>query len=318
MSPPINIHKVLDVKSGNQVLTALMTEDYSYMSCLSHLNQVKGFENKFREPVTSESISILSYLCSNNDAWHLENIPRFLEAEEHFFRDNNQIYFERHLYSIRDVFHSRSSIESKTGLVGLNPKTMWLGRITLSSEGVFVNPPKYPIENKIDGNPTEISGKPISNEFTLRKFLNKAKKIRKIWLYEEKDAPNFGFAPYDSFEQGVIPCEKFCEGGLARVLEHTYDKKAVQLSRVFSDNFYTGGISCFFRNIKNGVAIIGFYSTFVDDGTPTSCWSALAKKRIYYFDNPPKINSPKLLVVDYHSEICKTKGSLFGILNSST
>ena len=51
------------------------------------------------------------------------------------------------------------------------------------------------------------------------------------------------FVPYGSFERGVQEHGKFLEGGLARGLVHTSDKKANILSPIANDTEYAKGVN---------------------------------------------------------------------------
>ncbi|MDD5132832.1 MAG: hypothetical protein PHD81_04170 [Candidatus Nanoarchaeia archaeon] len=88
-----------------------------------------------------------------------------------------------------------------------NPKWLQAGYIVQTSEGVYVNPLR--------------KGVPITDEKVLKSYLDKSKKVNGIYLYEGKDMRDFGFAPYDTFKQGLQDAIDFANGGLARVLEHT-------------------------------------------------------------------------------------------------
>lgn len=148
----------------------------------------------FREPTTSESISVAAYDFGNI-------------AKPQIF---DPIWFQ-------------------------------LGYIVKTSEGVFANPPKDP------------QGRPITDEQTLKSFLNKAEKVNGIWLYNREDARDFGFAPYETFKQGVQDCDSFAEGGLARLLEHK-EKTAESLKEIASPKFYKRGVDVFgFDSVKKPV-----------------------------------------------------------------
>ncbi len=112
----------------------------------------------------------------------------------------------------------------------------WLqaGRIGMSNKGVYANIP------------VDAEGNPITNEGTLKEYLNKAKKVDGIWLVpngEVRELRDFGFAPYESFERGAQEAETFVRGGLARVLEHTEKEEAGSLSSIVSGENYPAGIN---------------------------------------------------------------------------
>ena len=109
-------------------------------------------------------------------------------------------------------------------------KGLQLGTIVKTKEGVFVNPPK------------ERGGNPTTNSLTLKEYLDKSKKMNGIWLYDKKDAPDFGFAPYETFEQKVQDWNTFVQGGLARVLEHTSEKIAQKFMKIVVPEIYKQGI----------------------------------------------------------------------------
>jgi len=85
----------------------------------------------------------------------------------------------------------------------------------------------------------------ITDEAELRKLRDKAKKVDGIWILDNKKiegVQDFGFAPYESFETGVQDCDSFAEGGLARVLEHTFGKVADNLRTIASPKSYSRGV----------------------------------------------------------------------------
>ena len=123
-----------------------------------------------------------------------------------------------------------------------------LGWGVATSEGYFVNPPK------------DSQGKPITNEKALKGI--KTKKINGIYL----GSNDFGFAPFSTFEQGEQDSSKFVEGGLARILEHTEDKKAGKLSVISDPKLYDLGVDVFEFNraSANPVLIIPVLSSNKD------------------------------------------------------
>ena len=108
----------------------------------------------------------------------------------------------------------------------LDKRWLQLGYHVLTSEGVFVNPPK------------DAQGKPIIDERVLKNHLNECKKSHGIYLGNN----DFGFAPYDSFKRGVQESGEFAESGLARLLEYTDRKIALNLKKISSKENYPGGV----------------------------------------------------------------------------
>ncbi|MEK6830263.1 MAG: hypothetical protein AABY15_09170 [Nanoarchaeota archaeon] len=108
-----------------------------------------------------------------------------------------------------------------------DPKWLQLGYIVRTSEGVFANPPK------------NSEGNQITDEKTLKSLLNKAEKVNGIYLSDN----DFGFAPYETFKQGVQDAGDFAESGLARLLERTKGKVAKNLKEMASPEFYNRGVN---------------------------------------------------------------------------
>src|SRR3989344_2482208 len=98
----------------------------------------------------------------------------------------------------------------------------------------------------------------ITNEKELKKMLNGVKEVNGIYLIDDK----VGFAPYESFNQGVQDVDTFAESGLARVLEHTEDKTAKNLREVASQKNYPRGVNVFrFGNVEEPISrVVGLYS----------------------------------------------------------
>ena len=107
-----------------------------------------------------------------------------------------------------------------------DPSFLQLGIILRTSQGVYVNMPR------------DEEGKLIEDEEVLKRLLDKSKEINGIYLCDN----DFGFAPYETFKQGEQDCDEFTEGGLARVLEHTEEKKAQKLEIIASPEFYKRGV----------------------------------------------------------------------------
>ncbi len=120
----------------------------------------------------------------------------------------------------------------------------WLqaGWIFKSSEGVYANPP-------LDKN-----GEPITDEKILKNYLNDAIITNGIYLFQNgkvESLRDFGFAPYDSFRTGEQDMGQFLYDGLARLLEHTGEKKAVNLGFIVK-NYLPGVNVCGFESAEKG------------------------------------------------------------------
>ena len=128
-----------------------------------------------------------------------------------------------------------------------DPRWLQIGRIVRTSEGVFVNPPK------------DEKGNSITDEKSLKSYLNKAKKVNGIYLHEK----DFGFAPYESFKRGVQDCDTFADGGLARILEHTGEKTARNLRAIASPKFYKKGVNIWrFDDVEEPtLRVVSLYSS---------------------------------------------------------
>ena len=115
----------------------------------------------------------------------------------------------------------------------LDPRWLQLGRIVRTSEGVFANVPK------------DSEGNPITDEQTLKSLLKANKKVNGIYLLDN----DFGYAPYETFKQGVQDAGDFAERGLARVLEHSQLPK--HLSGIASQKNYPRGVNVWgFDSVK--------------------------------------------------------------------
>jgi len=139
--------------------------------------------------------------------------------------------------------------EAKPKIFDQRRHQRWLqaGRIVRTSEGVFVNPPK------------DEKGNSITDEKSLKSYLNKAKKVNGIYLHEK----DFGFAPYESFKRGVQDCDTFADGGLARILEHTGEKTARNLRAIASPKFYKKGVNIWrFDDVEEPtLRVVSLYSS---------------------------------------------------------
>ena len=111
----------------------------------------------------------------------------------------------------------------------LNPRGLQLCREIKTSDGVYLNPQK----NTFEGDEVD--------EKTLKSFLKPDKKVNGIYLLDN----DFTFVPYESFEQGVQESGDFAEGGLARGLEHTQEKKASNLAIISDKKNYPRGVNVF-------------------------------------------------------------------------
>ena len=139
-------------------------------------------------------------------------------------------------------FGSKEEVDAKRDI--FDPRWLQLGRIVRTSEGVYTN--------------TE-----ITNEKELKKMLNGVKEVNGIYLIDDK----VGFAPYESFNQGVQDADTFAESGLARVLEHTEEKVAKNLREIASPKNYKRGVNVFgFDSVKEPVSkVASLYSGGVID-----------------------------------------------------
>ncbi|MDD5650495.1 MAG: hypothetical protein PHF86_08785 [Candidatus Nanoarchaeia archaeon] len=162
----------------------------------SYFHPKPGKVISFREPTTSESISVIAY------------------DFEHLAKPKLQRSFQ-------------------------------IGYIVKISEGVFANPPK------------DKQGNPIIDENILKSYLNNIKKVNGIYLCEN----DFGFAPYDSFKQGLQDGNAFAKGGLARLLEHTSEKTAKNFNEIASSKFYKDGVNVSEFEFKDPILnVVSLYS----------------------------------------------------------
>ena len=149
----------------------------------------------------------------------------------------------------------------------LDPGQIQLGKIVRTSEGVYTNPPK------------DAQGNFTNDEKTLKGLLNKCKKVNGIYLSDN----DFGFAPYETFEQGTKDCDAFVKGGLARLLEHTKDKEAKNLRKIVSPKPFNREVNVWgFEEIKPSfrrVVSLGSYKNFgyhrldiFGGWTNSDCW----------------------------------------------
>jgi len=85
--------------------------------------------------------------------------------------------------------------------------------------------------------------------------MKESEKVNGIHLGEN----DFGFAPYDSFQEGTQDVDTFSRGGLARILEHTEGKVAEKLRDIASPKFYKNGVVAPFNStnrVRNGVVYL--------------------------------------------------------------
>jgi len=123
----------------------------------------------------------------------------------------------------------------------LNRTWLQLGWGVKTSEGVFVSPPK------------DSQGNPITDERILKSRLNNSKKVNGVYLANN----DFGFAPYETFNQGIQDSGDFAKGGLARVLEHTEDKTAKNLENISDPESYKSGVDVWdFDSVKKPVLVV--------------------------------------------------------------
>jgi len=127
-----------------------------------------------------------------------------------------------------------------------------LGYILKTSQGFYANPPR------------DKKGNILIDEKKLEDLLDKGKKVNGIYLCKN----DFGFAPYETFKQGAQDYDTFIAGGLARLLEHTKEKTARNLSIVASSKFYKKGVNVFgFDKVKNSILRIASLGSNRDVGS---------------------------------------------------
>jgi len=112
-----------------------------------------------------------------------------------------------------------------------DPLWLQLGYLVKTNDGVYINPT---LNEK---------GIASTNKFELKKLRERSEKVNDIYLGKN----NFAFAPYESFKTGEQSHQEFLEGGLARALEGTPNKKAENLAHIASSQCY-----------KHGVYVYGF------------------------------------------------------------
>ncbi|MBT4135591.1 hypothetical protein HOD75_03075 [archaeon] len=117
-----------------------------------------------------------------------------------------------------------------------------LGRILQSPDGVFVNPP--------------LDEKGNIDEEEYAKAIDSLSLVNSVLLGRD----GFGFAPYESFKTGMQSIDKFCRGGLARVLEGTSEDYAHRFEQAISGDPLEFGVNveCFF-DFQSNTTLGGIY-----------------------------------------------------------
>ena len=136
-----------------------------------------------------------------------------------------------------------------------DPNWLQAGPIVRAKEGFFVNPPK------------DAKGNFVTDEETLKSYLNETKSIRvnngDIYVVPDNETlKDFGYAEYGTFKQGVQKGREFAESGLARVLEHTKEESARYLGEISDSKVYKLGVNVRgFDSVKDPVLmVVGLYS----------------------------------------------------------
>lgn len=153
------------------------------------------------------------------------------EMQKKYSHDSKYLHLEEFSFDEPTTSESISAAAYKFAELAkpsiFDPRFFQTGRIVRTSDGVYANPPR------------DQNGKPVTDETILRKLRDSSKKINGIYLGEN----DFGFAPYESFTQGVQEAGTFVEGGLAKVLYHTDEKTAKKLADIASPKFYNRGVN---------------------------------------------------------------------------
>ncbi|MDO8460330.1 MAG: hypothetical protein Q7S74_04430 [Nanoarchaeota archaeon] len=127
-----------------------------------------------------------------------------------------------------------------------NPKWLQIGRILKTSEGIYVNPPKSE------------KGEVLTDDRKLKEYLTQKAKKNNIYLMEN----DFAFAPYESFKHDVQDSGDFVEGGLARALEYTKEKKAKMLEAIVNPKVFNLGVNVFgFEQVKEPTITVATLSS---------------------------------------------------------
>ena len=105
---------------------------------------------------------------------------------------------------------------------------IWLqaGLVLRATEGVWINPLR------------DDNGYVLMDEQALEQRLDGIRPVYGIYLLDGDTS----FVPHASFERRVQEHGKFLEGGLARGLVHTADKKATTLSSIANRDVYPDGV----------------------------------------------------------------------------
>ena len=150
----------------------------------------------------------------------------------HSYGVEGKIVTFREPTSAESILATTPYFTSRAKPIVFDLRCLQTGRIVRTLEGVYVNIPK------------DAPGNPITDEQILKSFLDNCEKINGIWLYNGNDATlrDFGYAPHETFKQGVQDGRDFAEGGLARVLEHT-EKTAEALKEIASEKNYAFGVN---------------------------------------------------------------------------
>lgn len=189
-----------------------------------------------------------------------------------------------------------------------------LGKAVRTTRGVFVNPPK------------NNSGNFILDEKVLDSCLNECINSNGIWLYEGNNPQlkDFGFAPDETFNSNPnsrYEMEEdslyFSNGGLARVLEHTFEhaKNIQQIAQSYPD-YYGHGI---IKKVElHGFDKIGGRSLIFFKCSEEPILGTVGFINLY--DTPMGFREEKLRITGLG--IClaenKTAGYTFGVLDEET
>lgn len=117
-----------------------------------------------------------------------------------------------------------------------DPRWLQAGPIFKAPEWVVINPPR------------DKQGNPITDEQTLKSFLNGLTKVNGIFRIPNgkvEGARDCSYVPYESFAQGVQSGEDFAGSGLARGLEYAEGIKAPNLEIISAKKNYPRGVNVF-------------------------------------------------------------------------
>ena len=130
------------------------------------------------------------------------------------------------------------------------------GRVVLTKDGVFTN--------------TD-----ITDEETLKQLLNEATEVNGIYLINDQTA----FAPRETFIEGRQDSREFCNGGLAKALEHSEGEVAKTLATISDQIPFPEGINVrcnFDKNEKTSERVITLTNASDILGINASYWNAPA------------------------------------------